>query len=424
MSKTKQDWLAEKREAYYAFNKFGDILEKEGRALTSEEEGLYKAAKDRLDEAQRQIDFIEEIEATKRAMNEPVKNEKGDPIGTVQEENEKYIRAVNNWIRKGSGGITPDERKLLKFAKDEQTGAFGIELRAVGNLTNGTYVQTTDVVQAIESAKKYFGGWFEACYNWNTARGNQVEWPGVDDTTYTGALEAAGTDGFENSDAVTLTRKTFNSYIYSSQGVTVNNSDLEDSDFDLGSALGSVLGERLWRAIATAAMNGTGSSQPQGLSRAAAKGLFTGNCTITFDRVIQFMKTLDYAYANGEKSGFMFHPNMMYDIMGLKSTTGQPLWQPSMALGQPSTFMGKPYWVSSELTTPATVSANSRHMLFGDFSKFVLRFAGPTMLVRLTERYAELFRTGFIAIQRFDSELLSMNTTTYNPVKYLRRLGT
>jgi hypothetical protein len=46
------------------------------------------------------------------------------------------------------------------------------------------------------------------------------------------------------------------------------------------------------------------------------------------------------------------------------------------------------------------------------------------MLIRLVERYAEKLQTGFIAIQRYDSELIAANATTYNPVKYLRKLST
>lgn len=423
MSKSKQDWMNEKREAYYAFQKFGEILNgkdgQEGRAFTSEEEGLYKAAKDRLTEIQQQIDYLEEIDATKKAMNEPVQMQSGEKV-SVEERDYKYDRALRNWMRKGQSGISAEDRKMLKFTSEEGNPA--VELRAPGNFTNGTYIQTTGVMGAIEAAKKYHGGWLEACYEWRTDRGNQIEWPTVDDTAYTGALEAAGTDMFDSSDAVTLGRKTFNAYPYSSQGVTVNNSDLEDADFDLATALGSVLGERLWRAIATAAMTGDGSSKPHGLGRAAAVGVLSGNCTITYARIIQLMKKLNYSYAGN--GGFMFHQDMMYDVMGLQATDGSPLWIPSMAAGQPDRFMGKPYWVANELTSPSIVAANSRHMLFGDFKKFVIRYAGPTTLIRLTERYAELYRTGFIAIQRMDSELLAPNSTTYNPVKYLRNLST
>ena len=95
-----------------------------------------------------------------------------------------------------------------------------------------------------------------------------------------------------------------------------------------------------------------------------------------------------------------------------------------MAEGVPDKFMGYRYWVANELTATSVVTAGARHMLFGDFKQFKIRYAGPTLLVRLDELYASTLQTGFAAIQRMDSELLQPNTTTYAPVKYLRRMDT
>jgi HK97 family phage major capsid protein len=416
------DLYKNKREAFYAAQKIIKIAEDEGRMVTADERKLFDDAMAKMNEIQEVIDREEKLAEVQRSLGQPIYNKNGEQTDTIGERTAKMNAAINKWARLGNQGLNPEERALLGAGKDQMGEA--IQLRAVGNLTNGTYVQTTDVMQTIETAKKYYAGWFDAVTEWRTPKGNQVEWPTVDDTSYTGALEAAGTDGFDNSDAVTLARKTFNAYIYSSQGITVNNSDLEDADFDLNTAIGQVLGERLWRAIATAAMTGTGSSQPQGLARAAAKGLLTGDCTITYARLLQFMKTVDWANLQGPKSGFMFHQSQYFDLLSLTATTGQSLWQPSLAQGAPPTFMGLKWWVANELTATSVTSALSRHMILGDFSKFVIRYAGPTMLVRLTERYAELFRTGFIAIQRFDSERIWENATTYASVKYLRRMGT
>jgi len=219
-----------------------------------------------------------------------------------------------------------------------------------------------------------------------------------------------------------MAAKTLTAYPYSSQLVSIDNEDLEDGDFDSGKVLGDVLGERLWRAISTACMTADGSSKPQGLALAAAKGTLGGDCPITYDRLIQFMSTVDWAYQMN--ASFLMHQSQLFDVMGLKSTTGQPLWQPSMKDGAPDTFLGKPYYVSNELTANTTVSANSRHFLYGDLKKFAIRYAGPTRLIRLTERYAELLRTGIVALQRVDSELIAPNATTYSPVKYYRRMDT
>jgi HK97 family phage major capsid protein len=413
----------EKRELWYKAQELQKLVEGEQRLITADEQKVFNDLIAKMDEYQRQIDVLEKMGEVERELQQPVFNQRGEQVSTVLDQNVRYSKTLEKWMRKGMGALSQEERLILQpNAKDGKSEA--VELRTPGALVNPTYAQTTDVVQALEEAKKYYFGWEDAVTVIRTGKGNQLNYPTVDDTSYTGAKEAVGTDAFDSSDAITLGYKQLNAYIYSSQGLAVADDDLEDGDFDMGAMIGQVLGTRLWRAIATAAMTGTGSSLPQGLARAAAKGLLTGNCTITYARMIQFNKTLDWAYLTGPKSGYMFHQSMYWDIMGLQSTTGQPLWQPSMAVGAPATFMGMRYWISNELTASTTVSALSRHMIYGDFSKFVIRYAGPTTLVRLNERYKEVLKTGFIALQRFDSELIAANATTYNPVKYLRRMGT
>ena len=417
------NWYDEKRQVWYKMEELRKLAEAETRVMSPEEHTTWNALQQKMEEIEKHIEVEEKMREMRSHLSEPVLDPTGKKIGTVEERYIAYSGAVNKWMRYGADGLNAEERKLIspeKKGTNEQ-----VELRAIGTVANPSYTYATDVMGAIETAKRYYGGWLSACTELRTGKGNSINYPTNDDTSYTGALEAAGTDAYESSDAVTLGYKTLGAYIYSSQGVGVAYDALEDADFDLATAVGSILGERLWRAISTVCMTGDGSSKPQGLATAAAKGLFTGNCTINYARLIQFNKKLDWAYLqNPEKSGYMFHQSMFWDVMSLTATTGQPLWQPSMAAGAPSTFMGLRYWISNELTASSTVSAGSRHMLLGDYSKFVIRYAGPTILQRLNEAYAKQLQVGFMAIQRVDSELMAANATTYNPVKYLRRLGT
>jgi len=416
------DWYKEKRAVWYKMEDLRKLVEAEERTMSAEEHQTWNELNQRMEEIQSHIDVLEKMKDMRSQLNEPVFNGKGEKVGNVEERAYNVGNTIDLWMRKGSGALNTEQRNLIKPVGKGSSES--IELRAVGLLANPTYVQSTGVAQSITEAKKHYAGWFEACEEIQTGSGRQFNYPTIDDTSYTGALEAAGTDAFDNSDALTLGYKQLDAYIYSSQGVNVSNEDLEDADFDLASAVGNLLGTRLWRAIATAAMTADGSSKPQGLARAAGKGLLTGDCTITYARLIQFAKTVDWAYMKSPGSGFMFHQSQLWDLMSLTATTGQSLWQPSMAAGEPNTLLGIPYWVANELTATNVVSANSRHMLLGDFKNFKIRYAGPTRLIRLEERYAEVLRTGFIAIQRFDSELINPNATTYNPVKYLRRMDT
>jgi HK97 family phage major capsid protein len=59
----------------------------------------------------------------------------------------------------------------------------------------------------------------------------------------------------------------------------------------------------------------------------------------------------------------------------------------------------------------AAPAASQYSMLFGDFSTFKVReVAGGTTVLRLVERYADFLQVGFIAFQRFDSNLIDAGT--------------
>ena len=91
---------------------------------------------------------------------------------------------------------------------------------------------------------------------------------------------------------------------------------------------------------------------------------------------------------------------------------GAPLWQPGMAAGQPDTIMGYQYVINQSMTTPATAV---KSILFGDFSKYIIRDCRDVTLVRLDERYADYHQVGFLAFARSDGDLLDAGT---RPVKY------
>jgi HK97 family phage major capsid protein len=65
------------------------------------------------------------------------------------------------------------------------------------------------------------------------------------------------------------------------------------------------------------------------------------------------------------------------------------------------------------MTTPAT---SVKSILFGDFSKYLIRDVADIRLVRMDERYADYDQVGFTAFMRSDGDLLDAGT---HPVKYL-----
>jgi HK97 family phage major capsid protein len=77
----------------------------------------------------------------------------------------------------------------------------------------------------------------------------------------------------------------------------------------------------------------------------------------------------------------------------LKDTTGRPIWQPNLIVGQPSTINGHPYEISSRLDA---VAATANSAFFGNFKrghKIVIR---KGLVVKTSDHY--LFGNGMIAV--------------------------
>jgi HK97 family phage major capsid protein len=64
----------------------------------------------------------------------------------------------------------------------------------------------------------------------------------------------------------------------------------------------------------------------------------------------------------------------------------------------------------------SSIATTAKTVLFGDFSRFIIRDVANVRLMRLDERYADYDQTGFIAFSRHDSVVLDAGS---NPIKHL-----
>jgi HK97 family phage major capsid protein len=89
--------------------------------------------------------------------------------------------------------------------------------------------------------------------------------------------------------------------------------------------------------------------------------------------------------------------------MPTKDADGRPIWQPSLAVGAPSTINGYPV-----ITDPAmpVMAASARSIAFGNWSEaYVIRDVLGFAVKRLNERYAEFDQTGFVGFTRTDGQV-------------------
>lgn len=243
----------------------------------------------------------------------------------------------------------------------------------------------------------------------NTASGNSMPWPTVDDTGNVAAILAEATTIGTSVDP-TFSSITLLAYKLSSKPVFVSNEILQDSAFNLATELAEMIGIRFGRGENVYFTTGTNSSQPQGIVTAAGTGVTSASATaITADEIINLTHSLDPAYRALPSTGFMLHDTAISYIRKLKDSQGQYLWQPGMVLGVPDRTYGFPVSVNQQvepLVSNLPVTAK-KHVLFGAFEKYIIRDAGGVRMYHLVERYRDVDQDCFVAFKRIDGRALN-----------------
>lgn len=354
-------------------------------------------------------------------------------VGKFSETTEEPINrhnAVNKvlagWSDKGRAGFAADPELKRQFdasgcSWDNGAGGLYIPLnnqaptdirnaQSVGTDTAGGHTTAPGFVSNLEAALLQFGGVRQVANVIRTATGSALDWPTVNDTSNSGALLAENTQDSEQD--VTFGNLTLNAYKYTSKIVRVSAELMQDSIFDMGSTIGALVGERLGRIQNTHATTGTGSSQPNGIVTAATLGKTTAGATaITMDELLDLQASVDPAYrVNGT---WMMNDATRNYVRKLKSSDSNYHWQPSAIAGDPDRLFNNPVVINQDM---ASIATSAKTVLFGDVSKYLIREVLGVTLIRMDERYADYGQVAFVAITRFDSDLLDAGT---NPVKYL-----
>jgi len=300
---------------------------------------------------------------------------------------EREKRAFTEWMRTGSV-----DRSILR------------ESRALGAVT-GTGVGATTITNSIlvptgfdpqmHIAQKSYGQLVGAVRNLKTSTGEPQKVTFLDDVSQ--SLSVIG-----ESVAVSETDPNlgggFISYVdeLTTGLVTVGNSLLEDSAFDVPAFISDAFAVRYYKGLAQMIQQGNGShiaSIAAGVTIGATSAAPTA---VVLNDLIATFSALDVAYL--DRASWVMGPQMRSTLMGLTDSYGRPLLQPDPS-GKPFNSL---YGASIVLSTYAPLmAASSTPILFGDLAaSYSLRLVGDLQIIRLTERYAELNQTGFIGRTR------------------------
>jgi HK97 family phage major capsid protein len=286
----------------------------------------------------------------------------------------------------------------------------GAEKRALTAAANTTVAE--DFMREMDVNLLAYSGIAQAARFVNTDTGADLPWPLMDDSTHKAHLLAELSAAAVNVDPA-LTNIVLGAFLYTSDCVLVPNQLMQDSAFSVESWLAQALGVRMGRGLNYDGTLGAGGAAPRGLITAILADtteLKAASATaIAFGDIVNLYHAVDPAYRQGPKVGFMMHDDVLKVVEKIVDSNGRPIFRPANeAVGSIDTLYNRPIYINQDMDS--TVAEDKESIVFGDFSKFIVRRAMNPILVRLNELYALYFQTGFVMFERWDTDLVSAST--------------
>jgi HK97 family phage major capsid protein len=412
--------------------KMQEILVKgelEKRELTADESAKWDAMHDDTEVLRKSIERREYMESLER---DTTKTPGVDPSAATrasnvnpEERKKAEAKSWERWFRFGYNNLTAEERSNLAR---QQAGVYSgsiiggdSEFRDQSTTTTaGGYTIPQGFSEELQKYIALYGGVRPVARNFPTPTGHDIPWPTVDDTANKGELLAENTGA--GSQDVVFGQVTLKAFKFSSKLVKVSKELLQDSYFDVGVILRDLFVDRLGRITNQYFTTGTGTGEPQGivsgstLGETATSGQTT---TIIYDNLVNLEHSVDPLYRPNAK--FMFNDSTLKALKKLKDSQGRPLWMgyAEAAFGprvaQP-TILGYGYQINQDMANighGGSPDAGYKSILFGDFSRYVVRDVLAMDLIRLEERYAELGQVGFLMFMRADGRTLNTAAIKY-----------
>ncbi len=356
------------------------------------------------EERQAAIEARFEERARKERESKRPKGDDGEQRGQDQGEPLSYRAVFHKFMASGAdlGELSSEERAVLKSGAQS-----GKEFRAqtAGTTTAGGFTVPTELAEIIIKTMKDWGPMYDddVATVLNTASGNPMKLPTVDDTAVTAEkhTEAAALTDDGGKD-VTFGQKSLDSYVYDTEFVRFSMELAQDSIFNMESLLGQLLGERLARIANRELTIGDGTGDPNGVVTASSPGkTAAAAAAITADEIIDLLHSVNSAYRRSPKARFMFADTTLAAVRKLKDGQGNYLWQMGdVTTAQPGTLLGYRYSINDDMDS---LAAAKKVMLFGDFGKYFVRKVGSPVIGVLRERFWP--DLGIAGLIRFDGEL-------------------
>jgi HK97 family phage major capsid protein len=298
------------------------------------------------------------------------------------------------------------------------------DIRAAMSTTTGSeggYTVATEFSRALLQAMKYEFSVRSVASNIQTSTGAQMLFPTTNATAEEG--EIVGQNGSVSLGETTFGQASLDVYKYSSKSIALPFELLQDSMFDIEAYIQTLLRLRLGRIQDKHHTIGTGSGQPTGIVTAAGAGKVgaTGSTTsVAYDDLVDLEHSIDPFYRGAGK--YMMADSTLKALRKLKDGQNRPIFVPGYETGNPGgapdRLLGREIVINQNV---AAMAANAKSILFGDFSKYLVRDVMDTTLFRMTDSaYTLKGQVGFVAFCRSGANMVDVG----GAIKYFQNSAT
>ena len=383
----------------------------------------YDALMDQVEARQKADERVRRRQALEDAVDRGIADlPDTNPDGGDNPDKRSYGKIFSLYLKRGLSGLSQDDAAALQEQFATYQGTESAEQRAL-SLTNteGGYLVPEDFQAELEKRMAYYDAGLysgECSRVITTTNGAPLPWPTTDDTGKKGAQKAVNAAAAEDDPVFGTVQ--LSAYSRDSGMVRVPMELLQDSGINLDTELEMLLGERMGRGNAEILTTGTGANQPQGVINGSTQGVTItqsdlGDDKKFADKIIDLMHSVDPAYRMGPKVKWQMNDAIVGKVRKLKDSDGQYLWRTDrddQMSGMPSRKI-EGHKVIINQSMDSTTTANKKIILFGDFSKFIVRKVRARTLLRSSERYMESRQVAYLYWERFDSKVIQSHALKY-----------
>jgi HK97 family phage major capsid protein len=401
------DQLMERRAAL--ITKAEEIATKgvtEGRDLSVEEQTAFDSMFAEANKLAERANAIAEGEKRGSELEESFKVHTGRDMDRGGQD--RQDSGLTEWARSARVGDAFDIRPVLGAEHRAMARMRSAEARAMaatgGVAKDGVYGQLWEYAVA---GSQILQAGVEVL---NTSDGNTLPLPRVTAHADVDASAVAGNGAITVSDS---TLDTVDLAVSKYGYITLVPSELiQDVTFDLEGYISRNAGRQLGRKIsavaATAAKAGftvAGSTGPVGTSTSLGTQSTAGQGS---DLLVDLFHSVLPEYRSG--ATFLMADPTAAMIRKLKSSTGDPVWQPALTAGDPDLVLGKSVYIEPNLDSPGV---SKKSIYFGDFSALKVRIAGGLRFERSNDYAFGNDQVAFRVLVRTGAAVVDTNAVKY-----------